>query len=434
MKCQKLETRFLLLASCLLLLVSPIARAAPIEGQGIVAIFFEPLNPTRSKIDQINVDVETILQFSLAVSGLSLTSTSAFSFKGAEFQAFELHAGTMVEIRNAAIFAPNILEVDDDPFWTIQLAAPDPGGLVGLPLRMFIGELASPLDLAKLLAPTVDEPLQLRKFITQLSMNVLGVRFSVTLLMANFGSVEQPSFHSGLIFEAGGLTIGGIEVLSQTYIGARQGWECFGECKPAERYFEGRVVPEFEFQEEKLFIRNLTIAGATFGAEIAFDFTTMGFSELVLSLRVAVLGIILEQVIVFNDLLNPTFVSLGWAVRIGEGVFELELIDPYGLLQFPIKRLSFFVELGPISFKDEVVLQNPLGLMHVLEIGVQLESLRLRSQTAFLGGLINGFYNQKVTASWGFSGPGRWAWQVSLEVQMRREYLLYVSPSVSVEF
>jgi hypothetical protein len=106
------------------------------------------------------------------------------------------------------IFAPNIIEVDDDPFWTIQFAQPDPG-LVGVPLRMFIDELASPLDLSKLLAPTVDDPLQFRKLISQMAINVWGVRFSVTMLIANLGTVNQPSFQSGLIFEAGGVTVVG---------------------------------------------------------------------------------------------------------------------------------------------------------------------------------------------------------------------------------
>jgi hypothetical protein len=67
-------------------------------------------------------------------------------------------------------------------------------------------------------------------------------------------------------------------------------------------------------------------------------------------------------------------------------------------------------------------------------VTADLESFRFRSQTAFLGGLINGFYNQKIEASWGIVGPGTWAWLVSIEAQLRREYLLYISPSMSVKF
>lgn len=409
------------------------ALAAPVLGEVNVAIFFEPLNPSQTKIDQINVDAETTLQLGLFISGLALTSTSVFSFKGAEFQAFELYAGMVISFRNVVIFAPNILEVDDDPFWTIQFAQPDPG-LVGVPLRMFIDELASPLDLAKLLAPTVDDPLQFRKLISQMAVNVWGVRFSVTMLIANFGTVNAPDFQSGLIFEAGGRTLGGAEVISQLYIGARQGWECFGECKALERYFEGRVVPGFEFQEEKLIIRNLTIAGVTFGAEFAFDFTTLELSHIVLSVRISVLGVIIQQKIVLNDLATPSFVSFGWTVQLGEGVFEIEFIDPNGLFQFPAKRLSFFVQWEAISFKDELVVQDPVGLLHTIEVSAEFDPFRFRSQTAFLGGLINGFYNQKVEMSWGIAGPGTWAWLVSLEAQLRREYLLYVSPSISVKF
>jgi len=407
--------------------------AAPISGEITVTTFFEPVNQGQTKIDQINVDAETTLRVSLFISGLALTSTSVFSFKGAEFQAFELIAGMAISFRNVLIFAPNIIEVDDDPFWTIQFAQPDPG-LVGVPLRMFIDELASPLDLARLLTPTVDDPLQFRKLISQMAINVWGVRFSVTMLIANLGPSSTPSFQSGLIFEAGGVTVGGAEVIALTYLGARQGWECFGECKSLERYFEGRVVPDFEFQEEKLIIRNLTLAGVTLGAEIAFDFTTITLSQIILSLRVSVLGAVIQQKIVLNDLATPSFVSFGWTVQLGDGLFEIEFIDPNGLFQFPAKRLSFFVQWEAISFKDELFLQDPVGLLHTIEVAAEFEPFRFRSQTAFLGGLINGFYNQKIEASWGIVGPGTWAWLVSIEAQLRREYLLYISPSMSVKF
>jgi hypothetical protein len=407
--------------------------AAPISGEITVTTFFEPVNQGQTKIDQINVDAETTLRVSLFISGLALTSTSVFSFKGAEFQAFELIAGMAISFRNVLIFAPNIIEVDDDPFWTIQFAQPDPG-LVGVPLRMFIDELASPLDLARLLAPTVDDPLQFRKLISQMAINFWGVRFSVTMLIANLGPSSTPSFQSGLIFEAGGVTVGGAEVIALTYLGARQGWECFGECKSLERYFEGRVVPDFEFQEEKLIIRNLTLAGVTLGAEIAFDFTTITLSQIILSLRVSVMGAVIQQKIVLNDLATPSFVSFGWTVQLGDGLFEIEFIDPNGLFQFPAKRLSFFVQWEAISFKDELFLQDPLGLLHTIEVAAEFEPFRFRSQTAFLGGLINGFYNQKIEASWGMVGPGTWAWLVSIEAQLRREYLLYISPSMSVKF
>lgn len=407
--------------------------AAPISGEIAVAVFFEPLNPGQTKIDQINVDAETSLRLTLFISGLAITSTSVFSFRGAEFQAFEIQAGMVISFRNVLIFAPNILEVDDDPFWTVQFAQPDPG-LVGVPLRMFIDELASPLDMAKLLAPTVDDPVQFRKLISQMALDVLGVKFSLTMLIANFGAVNQPDFQSALIFEAGGLTPGGAEIVAQTYIGARQGWECFGECKLLERYFEGRVVPGLEFQEEKLIIRNLTIAGVTFGAEIAFDFTTIELSQIVLSLRVSVLGAVVQQKIVLHDLATPSFVSFGWTAQVGDGLFEIEFIDPNGLFQFPAKRFSFSVQWEAISFTDELVVQDPVGLLHIIEILAEFEPFRFRSQTAFLGGLLNGFYNQKLEMSWGMVGPGTWAWLVTIEAQLRREYLLYVSPSMSVKF
>jgi hypothetical protein len=83
--------------------------AAPISGEITVTTFFEPVNQGQTKIDQINVDAETTLRVSLFISGLAITSTSVFSFKGAEFQAFELIAGMAISFRNVLIFAPNIL-------------------------------------------------------------------------------------------------------------------------------------------------------------------------------------------------------------------------------------------------------------------------------------------------------------------------------------
>lgn len=414
--------------------------AGPISGQGMVSVFFEPANPGESKLDQIAMDVETGLRVQMAVGEISLSSISLFSFKGAEFQAFELLAGTAISMRHVGIFAPNILEVAADPFWTVRKAVPElpgcpPGCLTGLPLRMFLDELASPLDLSKMLDPTLNEPLQFRKLISQLGLELAGLKFSVTLLIANWGSPTTPSFETGVIFEVGGLTVGGLEVLAQTYIGARQGWECFGECKPWERFFEGQVVSGFDFQEEKLIVRNLRIAGMTFGFELVFDFAGVGFSQLAIFARGSILGLLIQQELVFDNQANPAFLRLSWTVRWGEALLTLELIDPNGgSLDLPMKRFGLLVEWGAITFRNELVLQNPLGLLHLIEITAELEPFKLRSQTAFLGGLVNGFYSQKVRTEWLIIAEGSWAASAGIEAQMRREYLLYVGPFFSLSF
>ncbi|MCS6937413.1 MAG: hypothetical protein NZ610_05915 [Candidatus Bipolaricaulota bacterium] len=416
------------------------AFAAPISGQAIVSIFFEPANPGESKLDQIAMDVEAGLRLELFVGGLSLSSISIFSFKGPEFQAFELRAGMAIFMRHIGIFAPNIIEVSDDPFWTVSHAVPElpgcpPSCLTGLPLRMFLDDLASPLDLPKMLDPTLNEPLQFRKLISQIGIDLAGLRFSVTLLLANWGTPQSPSFETGLILEAGGLTMGGLEVLAQTYIGARQGWECFGECKPWERFFEGQVVSGFDFQQEKLIVRNLRISGITVGFELVFDFPSVGFSQLAIVARGALLGVLIQQEIVFDYQAIPSFLRWAWTVRWGEALFTLELIDPDGgTLDFSMKRFGLFMDWASITLRNELVLQDPFGLVHLIEIAVGLEPFQFKSQTVFLGGLINGFYTQKVRGEWRFIEHEGWVASGGIETQMRREYLLYVGPFVSLEF
>jgi hypothetical protein len=91
-----------------------------------------------------------------------------------------------------------------------------------------------------------------------------------------------------LVLILAGQTVSGITVRSETWVGARQGFECFGECKPASRLgfiattfapvpsLGGVVGPSipFEPQEEKLFITGLTLAGIR--NDIAMEFVLAG--------------------------------------------------------------------------------------------------------------------------------------------------------------
>jgi hypothetical protein len=80
----------------------------------------------------------------------------------------------------------------------------------------------------------------------------------------------------GTVLILQGKTVSGIDVRSETWVGARQGFECFGECKPNQRLGTqgglifvpypstgGIVVPGFQPEEEKLYITGLKLAGLT---------------------------------------------------------------------------------------------------------------------------------------------------------------------------
>jgi hypothetical protein len=80
------------------------------------------------------VKLEADLVLTLSVSGVDITSTSVFTFKGLEFQSFTF-TGTVgaLAFRSVLIFAPNIVEVQvvRDAFGRARycINASDPGGL-----------------------------------------------------------------------------------------------------------------------------------------------------------------------------------------------------------------------------------------------------------------------------------------------------------------
>jgi hypothetical protein len=66
------------------------------------------------------------------------------------------------------------------------------------------------------------------------TLSIAGLTLGLRALFANFGGAS-PSFETGLVLILSGTTVSGITVRSETWVGARPGVECFGECKPASR-------------------------------------------------------------------------------------------------------------------------------------------------------------------------------------------------------
>ncbi len=303
-------------------------QAAPVSGSAVLDIVFFPdpssYDPRGTKIDKILVKVELDLLLTLSISGVDITSQSVFTFRGLEYQSF-VFTGTIGALvaRSQFIFAPNILEiraVRDSlglPAYCLNLADPALLDLFGWACGTDVDEgehllylLIEGADLYLTnvqymhpalrnlflaaymeLQPTdpLGQPLTFRKKIAELSLSLAGLTISLRGLFANIGSAQTPNWNFGVVASVEGQTVSGITIRGESWIGARQGLECFAECKPLEIVRGGKVEDEFLFYEEKLFIRNLKLAGVTFGARLEFEFfeapAGLRFVELTQSFR-----------------------------------------------------------------------------------------------------------------------------------------------------
>ena len=309
------------------------AQAAPVSGSATLEIVFVPQEDGALKIDLIDVKLEADLVLTLSVSGVDITSTSVFTFKGMEFQSFTF-TGTVgaLAFRSVLIFAPNIVEIEivRDQFgraaYCINLQDPDDpastaddlfnnaydcpysgGALIGLIEGGGVLEnlrLAAEFDAKGHLDPA----LTFRKKIAELSLSLAGLTIGLRGMFANIGSAQTPKWRMGVVASVEGQTVSGITIRGETWIGALQGLECFGECKPLEVirggmiYDDGdNVEDDFVITEEKLFIRNLKIAGVTFGARIEFAFVGpsvgLTFLQLTQDFTLAPFGLSINNVI-----------------------------------------------------------------------------------------------------------------------------------------
>jgi hypothetical protein len=291
-----------------------------------------------NKIDRILVKFEADLLLTLSISGLELTSSTSFTFKGIEAQIFWAKAtvGAMT-FENALVFAPNIMEFEEvrsgsgTRFYCLRQSAPidysvvypagcaysssagilDPVfGYIPWGYLFFVGydEQTGPIGNLMMgqffdatnpifgfygLASLLDQPLVFRKKAVEVTLSIAGLTLGLRGLFANFGTALVPSFTVGTVLILEGTTVSGIKVRSETWVGARQGFECFGECKPNQRLgvqnafifvpypaTGGIVVSGFQPEEEKLYITGLALAGTRHSILMEMQFNGAGASSL----------------------------------------------------------------------------------------------------------------------------------------------------------
>jgi hypothetical protein len=297
------------------------ANAAPISGSfGIDIVFYPqhlcqnpggqpPCSDPVNKVDLIDVKFEADLVLTLSISGLDVTSTTVFTFLGVEFQSFVISATVgALTIKDTLIFSPTFFEFEEtrDQYgrkrWCLtnpslptlpasaycnfpavisgSLVDPDFGNVEFY--KMFAGLVhplvqnlvwARALDLTNALNNTI----RFRKKIADLSLNIAGLVLNVKALFANVNIANNNTLvlSSGLQLAMEGKTVSGVGVRGELWLGAKQGLECFGECKPLERFFNSMVTGGGveNLEEEKVFLNNVVIAGVRndFRAEFHFN-------------------------------------------------------------------------------------------------------------------------------------------------------------------
>jgi hypothetical protein len=175
-------------------------------------------------------------------------------------------------------------------------------------------------------AGALDGPLYFVKKIAEVHLNIAGMTLGMRALFGNLGNAQTPSFATGLVLSVEGQTLSGVVVRSETWFGARQGLECFAECKPNERLYGGIVVNDFSVQEEKLFIRNLTVAGVIHNIRAEFQFFTragdaspgLTYLEWSQRFRLQPSSILVNNIIRFDGSLTPRLSSVQATYRAGD--------------------------------------------------------------------------------------------------------------------
>lgn len=420
-----------------------------------------------SKIDLSAFKFESDVLVSLAISGLQITSTSVLTFKGLEYQAFSF-AMTIgaLSFRDIIVFAPSVTEialVHNASSLSVRYCIFDSApGSVSPPFRScplfdsrlywllegdgFYHPAVANLILAQIFddgGMLLPKTLTLRKKVADLAFKIAGMTISTRALFANLGSASAPNFRVGLVLGLEGQTVSGILIRSETWIGARQGLECFAECKPLERLYVGIVTDEFSFKEEKLFVRNVKLLGLTFhfalevGDVCAEDF--LCYAEMNTIIPIQPLGLELNNTLRFGPGIREHFDALSTTLRFGDAsVLALWYFYPRtGSWKAHVARiLSSFDPPGLTVSSDVQLCTSTVHLFcssgvakHTLSLAATIGDLSLDAKLIFIG-LIKNFYQLWLDAVWKLGGGV----ELSSSIVLSAKYLNALALGITVRF
>lgn len=433
------------------------------------------------KIDLGIFKVEMDIALTLSISGLELTSTSVLSFRGIEYQAFTTSATLgALTLRNILVFAPSITEIEfvrtsdlAHLRYCVRRAVP---GDVTPPFRDcplpdsylywlledvgFYHPIVANLALAQAFdaGGMLNPVLGLQKSVFDLTLPIGGLLFSLRTMVANVGFPPPwrrggSEFRTGFVLNVEGQTVSGLTVRSETWVGARQGLECFAECKPTERLYGGIVTNEFVPQEEKIFIRNLKLWGVTLNIRAEFqlfeelDLTGRNCSTQVICLleinaigQIQPINLTLNNTLRLGPNLDAKFNVLATTLQIGDAAVEafwefypdsigawkvylaqlVSSFDPPGLrVQSDLK---FCTGITLVLCSTENVLK------HTLTLSAALGDFRGELRVILLG-LIKDFYQAWVDGTWTI-GPV----DLTASAVLTAEYISAVAVKIQVRF
>jgi hypothetical protein len=396
------------------------------------------------KVDDTIIKFEADLVLHLNVSGFQLSSTTVFTFKGVEFQSFAFSTTIgALSVKDVFIFAPSVTEIEQVHTnstlkirYCIRSSAPGtvippfmpcpmPDNLLYLLLEdsQLSPPAVSNLRLAQIFdeAGMLDPELVFRKKIVDFSLSIAGLTFGAHTMFVDLGAAGTPDYHAGTILFVEGYTVGGTLVRAELWWGARPGLECFAECKPLERFYGGIVIPGFSPQHERIIIRNLTLAGVTFGLVTEFNFFAepdtycplqgICYVEITMRGRLAPLGLQLENTLRLDGTLTPRFDFARTTMKFGDvsatmvwyfylyetNTWESQLLeittvyDPPGVTV--ISDILLCTESYPLCIPPSAVFE------HDITISSTVSTIRWEARFIFLN-LISDFYQLTVDTSW----------------------------------
>ncbi len=419
--------RSLFICVGLLLSVSALdSSAAPVNGTWDARLLLI-LDGPQPKIAQPPVAFDSLLRLDLSVSGLQLRSLTALSTVGVEAQIFTLSATVgALTLTDTFIFSRNIVEADQN--LQIKLVRPDPGGVVGQYIPVLYKDLVTPYaQLALLLGPTLTESVTLRKKIVEAQLSMSGVTVRAVGLFGNFGSLIAPQWEVGALVSVRGQTVSGVTVRSETYIGARRGLECVGECFPDLQFSQGRVVSGLDFEYERLTVSSIKLLGVTITVDTAVNFNSaegpagIEYLQITSSGRVEPLALDLTDILYFDSNLALSSHTLITSWSAGDAFVTAIWTDTLGGIIFSLREFTarFSVE-GIRVTSDLFVCAADAGCsgldpiyQHDVQIAFKSEPWAVDLLVVFLG-LIKPFDKIVVTLSYTKKG---WGWRAGTAIQ-----------------